>query len=402
MFSLPKPSAESGFSVVVYAMIALATATFVLARHEDLPQWRFIGTLVSLGALAVLYSLPDDTSRNRNQNLRLRPVLLLLASGGLVLFINGLGLQSGLSFLPFLLFLVVGHAFTNFPIAFAITVSGGLLLLWMIGLNIVYQTPVAEVIASGASVLVGMVFTAMFSLLTTLYREESARTSQLLRELQQTYDALSAAQEQQKSFAAAEERVQIARDIHDGLGHHLTALNVQLQAAAKLLERDPERAAQAINTCREVAQAALREVRFSVASLRRTPLDGTSLDEATSALVQEFGKVSPLNTSFNVNGKPIPLTPAAALTLYRTAQEGLTNAQKYSDGTTATVTLTYAPTGVSMAVANDGPVVTTTGEGFGLIGLRERATQLNGTLHADPQPRGGFLLTLNLPLHSIQ
>jgi len=397
MLTLPKPSSESGFPVVVYAMIALATATFVLNPHEELPQWRFIGTLLALAALAVIYALPDHSDRDRTKNLRPLPLLVLLAVAVLVLLINVLGLHGGVTFLPFLLFLVVGHAFTNIPVPYALFYSGAVLTAWMVWL---YQAgnSLETVIANGASVSVGMIFTAIFSLLTTLYREESARTSLLLTELQQTHEALNVAQEQQKSLAAAEERVQIAREIHDGLGHHLTALNVQLQAAAKLLERDPERAAQAVNTCRDVAQAALQEVRYSVASLRRTPLDGTSLDVAIAKLVEDFAKVSPLRVTFAQTGTPPALPSAAALTLYRAAQEGLTNAQKYSGGSSAHVQLTFAGDGTAVRVTNDGPPVTTTGEGFGLIGLRERATQLNGTLHASPQPTGGFVVELTLPL----
>jgi signal transduction histidine kinase len=398
MFSLPRPSSESGFTFVVYAMIALATATFVLNPHEQLPQWRFVGTLLALGALAVLYAVPDENSRDRTKNLRPRPLALLGLAALLVLLINGLGLHSGFTFLPFLLFLVVGHVFTNFPLPFAIVYSISVLAGWLGLLYFNSGVGGEELIANGASILVGMIFTAIFSLLTTLYREESARTSTLLVELRQAHVALQEAQNQQKALAVAQERVYLAHEIHDGLGHHLTVLNVQLQAAAKLLERDPERAAQAITACRDVAQAALREVRYSVASLRRTPLDGTSLDEATATLVADFAKLSPLQVTFTQTGTSDELVPAAALTLYRAAQEGLTNAQKYSGGTSAHVQLTFTPHNALMRVTNDGPVVTATGEGFGLVGLRERAIQLNGSLHAAPQPNGGFLLELTLPI----
>lgn len=398
MVSLPTRSSESAFAIVVYAMIALATVTFVLTPHEELPQWRFIGTLLALATLAVVYALPDSTSKERHRNLRPRPLLSVLIAAGLVLLINGLGLHSGFTFLPFLLFLVVGHLFTNFPIPYAVSFSIALLGAWLAVLYFNFDNPIEDLIANAASISVGMIFTAMFSLLTTLYREESARTAGLLAELRRAHAALQEAQAQQHALAVAQERVYLAHEIHDGLGHHLTALNVQLQAAAKLLERDPDRAAQAIDTCREVAQAALREVRYSVASLRRTPLDGTSLDVATTTLVADFAKVSPLRVTFTQSGTSDHLASAAALTLYRAAQEGLTNAQKYSHGTAVQVDLRFTDTTAAVRVTNDGPVVTTTGEGFGLVGLRERASHLNGTLHATPQSTGGFLLELTLPI----
>jgi signal transduction histidine kinase len=107
----------------------------------------------------------------------------------------------------------------------------------------------------------GLLFTATFSVVVMRYAEQKAHAEALLRELQVANAELAAAREREKELAVAGERLRLARDIHDGLGHHLTALNVQLQAAAKLVGRDPDRAASAIAICREEAQAALDEVR---------------------------------------------------------------------------------------------------------------------------------------------
>ncbi|NDJ35063.1 MAG: sensor histidine kinase [Chloroflexi bacterium] len=247
------------------------------------------------------------------------------------------------------------------------------------------------------SFAIGLVFVITLTISLRASQKKQHRVEQLLNELQQ-------AQEREKELAAAAERVHLAREIHDGLGHHLTALNIQLQAAAKLIERDPSRARSVIDVCLAEAQAAMQEVRRSVAVMRRTPLDGRSLDEAVARLVADFNAHSQLESTLRVHGSVLPLDTRAALTLYRAAQEGLTNAQKYGHGAASvTVDLFYHPGRVHLQVANDGDPVeesgrpSSNGSGFGLAGLRERATHLGGTLSAGPREGGGFILEMSLP-----
>jgi signal transduction histidine kinase len=227
------------------------------------------------------------------------------------------------------------------------------------------------------------------------------RAEALAAELRATNLALREARERERELAAAEERVRLAHDIHDGLGHHLTVLNVQLQAADKLITRDPERAAAAIALSRAEAQAALAEVRRSVAAMRRAPLDGQTLPEAMAALVRDFDRASPLETTFTLDGAPLTLGPAATMTLYRTAQEGLTNTQKHAAATTVQVLLRYRPDEVQVRVQDNGQGAPTPGDsagGFGLVGLRERVERLNGTLSAGPEAENdGFVLEVILP-----
>lgn len=153
-------------------------------------------------------------------------------------------------------------------------------------------------------------------------------------------------------------------------------LNVQRQAADKLIARDPERAA-AIALCRSEAQAALSEVRRSVAAMRRAPLDGQALPEAIAALVRDFNAASPLDV-----------------------QEGLTNTQKHAAAATVRVVLIYGAVEVRVQVCDDGQgaLAVSSSAGFGLIGLRERVERLHGTFSAGLGPDGGFVLAVALPV----
>jgi signal transduction histidine kinase len=137
-----------------------------------------------------------------------------------------------------------------------------------------------------------------------------------------------------------------------------------------------------------------------VAALRQSPLDGRSLRAALEKLTSDFAQAAALQTSFGQQGQAVPLPAAAAMTVYRAAQEGLTNVQKHAAHVTAvTVMLTYTEADVRLTVQDNGTTAALPheGSGFGLAGLQERADQLGGTLRAAPQSPQGFVLELRLP-----
>lgn len=382
--------------IVAHIMILPTLVSFVISSH-GLPAWRYYGTILALSGLIVLNSLPGRERRIVDRGAPGSWTFLLLSAA---LFLASFWLSDTPSFIPFVLFLLVGQGVWSQRLPLALIYTAGLTGAFLA--IIALESTWAIALDALGSIIPGILFTLIFTLLTTRYGEQTDRAEALLSQLKEANIELQAAREREKTLAVAEERVRLARDIHDGLGHHLTVLNVQLQAADKLVRRDPERAAQAIGICREVAQAALDEVRQSVAALRRTPLDGRSLDEALAALVKDFDHRSPLVASFEQRGAPADLTPAAAQTLFRAAQEGLTNVQKHAEAANVAVVLSYDAGSASLSVLDDGRG--TSGQaadeqagGFGLVALRERAEQLGGALRAEPRPEGGFLLELAVP-----
>jgi signal transduction histidine kinase len=388
------PSGVATMMFASYAMVLVSLVAFFLNQRDLPPTQFYLGVL----ALAVMFALQVVLVDLEERLGELRAsVLHLLATGALWLLVTWLTLGSGnYSFVPFLLFMLVAQAFVVFSAQGAALYSlallaGFCLMLWLHGATL---TEIGESLLSMSS---GLVFVVVFSTVLKLYRGQTERAEALLAQLTAANAELEAARRRDKDLAAAEERVRLARDIHDGLGHHLTALHVQLQAAARLIDRDPARAAAAIATSREVAQAALDEVRQSVAILRRAPLDGRSLPEALITLSAEFGHRADVQADLQLLGEPIELAPAVAQTLYRAAQEGLTNARKHGAARSIHLTLAYAPGTVSLTVTDDGAASGEAGAGFGLAGLRERAEQLDGKLTAGPRPGGGYTLTIEIP-----
>ncbi|WP_322495238.1 histidine kinase dimerization/phosphoacceptor domain-containing protein, partial [Chloroflexus sp.] len=173
--------------------------------------------------------------------------------------VNYVGLDAGWTFLPFLLFVIASQAVIGLGVWRGLGISLLLYLGWS-GVLWLRDAALEYLLAQTSSILFGLIFTLVFSVVLARLADQMARAERLAAELRAANAALAAARERAVALAAAEERVQLAREIHDGLGHHLTALNGQLQAAARLLDRDPERAAQALALCREEAQAALAEV----------------------------------------------------------------------------------------------------------------------------------------------
>jgi signal transduction histidine kinase len=393
------PGGAEAMLFAAYAMILAGLVIFVLNQRDLLPARFYLGILALAGMFALHMVLVD--LEIRMGELR-AGIVHLVVNGALWLFLSWLALDSsGFSFVPFLLFMLVGQAIVVLPAWGALLYSLVLLgsfsaLLWQRGFS------PGEIGARHLSLITGMIFVVVFSTVLKLYRAQTERAEALLAQLTDANIELEAARRRDKELAVAEERVRLARDIHDGLGHHLTTLNVQLQGAARLIERDPARAAAAIATSREVAQAALDEVRQSVAVMRRTPLDGRSLPEALATLATEFGHRADVQTGVAVVGEPAELPPAAAQTLYRAAQEGLTNAHKHGSARSVQLTLAYSLGAVALTVADDGAALGAAGAGFGLAGLRERAEQLGGSLSAGPLANEGYALTIELPVGVVR
>lgn len=393
------PGGSGALMIAAYASILTALISFILGQR-DLPAPLYYTTILLLSGMFVLHMFwPDLTIRLGHRraawtHLSLNGAIFLAAS------YVGFG-GSFFSFLPFLIFMLCAEAVVDLPRRSALAYCAALFGGWLATMALRDFSPEA-MLGNGISVGLGLIFSTLFAGVLKQAQDERARAEGLLSELRAANAALEAARGRERELAAAEERVRLARDIHDGLGHHLTVLNVQLQAAAKLVERDPERAANAIALCREEAQAALEEVRQSVAVMRRSPLDGRSLPEAIAALVHDFGRASPLRANFALHGEARQLDPIAAMTLYRAAQEGLTNAQKHAAATTVEVALEFRPSQARLRVADNGSgaggSAAGVSGGFGLAGLRERAERLGGRLSAGPAPEGGFRLEIELPV----
>jgi signal transduction histidine kinase len=202
-----------------------------------------------------------------------------------------------------------------------------------------------------------------------------------------------------------QERIRIARDLHDSVGHHIALINAQAAMAARVFDTQPDAARAALAHITAESRAALDDTRATVGLLRQ-PDDPAAPTEpppglsTVGDLVDRF-KRSGMSVDLTVDGDPCPVPTGVDLAAYRVVQESLTNASKHSAGAATRVRIDYAPDAVTVLVDNDrsnaaAPVVD--GDGHGLMGMRERAAAAGGHLTAGRRADGGYQVRAVLPL----
>lgn len=274
----------------------------------------------------------------------------------------------------FLLLVIVGQSVRALP-AWGTLLIGAPLPLLHLGM----AWP--DVLRESATFLVAMLF---------IIRAERARAA-----LGRANRALRAYASQREELATAHERNRIAREIHDGLGHYLTTIHMQIQAARGVSATDSARADQILAKAQQLAHEALGDVRRSVAALRAERQQ--PLPAALAELVDSSGGDGPAAT-LAVLGDARPLEPREEQALYRAAQEGLTNARKHAQAAHIALTLDFSDAAVvRLTVADDGRGASATDGGFGLIGLRERVQLAGGSLTLQTRPGAGLALIVEVP-----
>ena len=230
-----------------------------------------------------------------------------------------------------------------------------------------------------------------------------------LQALADRADQLARERDAREAIAAAEERARIAREIHDIVSHSLGTMVVMADGAAQTVASSPEQAGHAMERVRDTGRDAMGEMRRMLDVLRddssasRSPQPGLNrLDR----LVDETRQTG-LRVDLHIEGEPVALPAGLDLAAYRIVQESLTNARKHGGPllSVVTVTLSYAPTELSLRIVDDGsPAATGSAAevpwttGHGLVGMRERASAYGGSLEAGPGPGGGFEVRAFLPI----
>lgn len=292
----------------------------------------------------------------------------------------------------------VAHSVILLPRAGIATVA--LVVMAMLALNVLAQQGPRFVLSASIAFSFAVFFTLIFTVLAVSAERSRHKIQRLADELASANRKLREYAVEAEELAATRERNRLAREIHDSLGHYLTVVNVQIEAARAMHERDSARSRAALDKAQSLTQQGLQEIRRSVAALRALPLENQSLPAALGHIVEE-SRAAGLEVTFELLGAPRKIAPAAELTLYRAAQEGLTNVRKHATTATASVRLSFDhPAIVSLSVSDKGAgtaALDIGSHGFGLIGLRERAQLLGGRFQVETAPGNGFTLRVEVP-----
>ncbi|MFI8202148.1 sensor histidine kinase [Streptomyces sp. NPDC085937] len=216
--------------------------------------------------------------------------------------------------------------------------------------------------------------------------------------------------------ATAAERARIARELHDVVTHHVTAMVVQSDAAQFLLTSAPDRAADSLTAVSDTGRRALTELRYLLGVLEATgEAASTDLERADRAPAR--GRLEDLVEQARRSGQPVEFDEAGErrpggvdveLAAYRVVQEALTNAMKYAAGQATRISLRHGDEHLGIEVTTDGPVSAPVRRepgpagGRGLAGLRARVRMLGGELNAGPRPEGGFEVRATIPSRPVQ
>ncbi|WP_395749186.1 sensor histidine kinase [Prosthecobacter sp.] len=248
----------------------------------------------------------------------------------------------------------------------------------------------------------GQISTSVFimgcSFAMTQASRQRMNTARLAAELRSANARLELQADQAAVLAVEQERNRLARDIHDSVGHSLTVVGAQLEAAEALLSHNSSRALESIQKAQRASREGLAEIRRSVFSLRAIPQDQRTLAESLTSLITSAERPG-LKLALQQSGKSRSLPSLVEISLYRCAQEGITNACRHAGASEITVHLDFtAHTHVVLSVADNGRGFSQIPESsHGLKGLRERATLLNGEFFAGTGQRGGGCCRMMIP-----
>ena len=251
---------------------------------------------------------------------------------------------------------------------------------------------------------IGLVLVITIARVVNKEKASRARAEELLAELEVSHQQLKDYAGQVAELATTRERNRLARDIHDSLGHYLTVINVQLEKALAIRDKKPREAEQAVSDAKQLASEALQDVRRSVSALRATdelPEFIPSLTELVERVRNDYCSVE-----LHVEGSEDNFSKPGLLTLYRAAQEGLTNIQKHAGASHAWIELHFGEQEATLSLRDNGrgfdPLRQQPGRegGYGLQGLQERLELVGGSLKIESAPGAGTSLQASVPKNS--
>ncbi|WP_330230602.1 histidine kinase [Nocardia sp. NBC_00508] len=315
---------------------------------------------------------------------RRAPVTVLAVTGVCVLGYQAIGFE-----VPAIAFLVAVYA----------TVRVGHRLVAAAGSVLMVLTLPFAMLVSHPQWPVDEAFTQARGALQLAWLVAAAAAGEALRQAERRADEAERTREETARCRADEERLHIARELHDSLTHQISVIKVQSEAAVHVARRKGEEVPTALLVIRDAGREAARELRATLEALRddrATPRPG--LDHVRELV--ERARTTGLDATLTIEGQRLDLPAAVERTVYRIIQESLTNISRHAVAATAAIRIDYQPDALVVQVDDDGTAEpdTVAVHGVGLLGMRERVTALGGRLQAAPRTAGGFSVRAELPV----
>lgn len=388
-----RPFVETGTSAnLAFAIVVMASYLSIFSSYQP-ASFNILAWLILLGIayLTIGVYAYSYISRLQTTTSIIYYFLTQFILGGIIVY-----LSNGNGFNPLILLPLGGQSVLLLR-GFWMYVPAGLstvvYTLAVYGYSHNWDTAISSLPVFLAGLFFIMIFTQM------AIGEEKARNevTRLIGDLESANSRLREFAIQVEDLTIIKERNRLAREIHDGLGHYLTTIHMQIQAAIAILKRDPKTAFETLEKAQILSQEALQEVRRSVSALRSTEEDGLTLRIRIEKLFAE-GQSSGIQTSLDILGNPRELDSKTSVTLFRAAQESFSNTRKHAAAKRFSITLDFQETkSVRMTIQDDGQGADNLTGGFGLIGLQERLTLIDGSCEIYTTKGEGFTLQIMVP-----
>lgn len=377
---------------MAFALVVLAALFSTFSHVSEISAlWMITIILLGIGYIAVgVYGYAHIANRNHFWE-KIAYFLLQIILGNAILFLGGATGFNAMILLP-----LVGQS--------AVVLEEN----WRFLINGLVAVSYALVLRGYAghwdSVLTNLPLFIAAQIFILIFVRMAVSEDQAKREIQQLAEHLTEANQQLRQYAAQveelaieRERNRVAREIHDGIGHHLTALNMQIKAAQVILPTDANRCMELLQNAEKITQQALLDVRQSVAAIRESPADTSSVLNQIPKIIEE-AQTAGLVTEFKLVGHPRNLPPEMNLTLLRVAQESISNTLKHAQATMYSFLIDFTNDHeVFVKAWDDGIGSEDIRGGFGLIGMRERVNLLDGIIQIHSEKGKGFGIEIRLP-----
>jgi len=254
-----------------------------------------------------------------------------------------------------------------------------------------------DIVSSVIYLTAGQIFVLVFTRMAVDEANNRLKVEALVKDLEAANRQLIEYASQIEELAITKERNRMAREIHDGLGHYLTTIYMQLQAAQALIKINSGDVSKILASAETLAQDALTDVRSSVTDLRETSEGIVSINFRLQKIVESLRETG-IEFHLDTKGTPFQLSSQTEITLYRAAQEGINNSIRHGRSKNIWITLDYT-TGdhVVLSIKDDGLGMGMIVPGFGLTGIRERVEMIGGKVLFQSKSGEGFFLMVKVP-----
>jgi signal transduction histidine kinase len=359
------------FSIVVFASYFSTFSTLQSTSTNEILLFIVLGiSYLTLGVYGFSYCQKHPGKQVKGLYFFIQIIL-----GSSIIYLEKGSGYNGLLLLP-----LVGHS-VLLLVGLNVYLVNILLTVSYLLSNYLFLNSWSDVMTGFPIFFAGQVFIIVF--IQMALDEERARieVEKLINELAEANQTLRDYSKKVEELTLTRERNRLAREIHDGLGHALTTINMQIQAAKAIRKVNSQEADNILDSAQKLTRTAIIDVRNSVSSLRTTDISSIPIEDRIRDLV-ESARVFNLDSSFTLVGNPKPLTPAIDLVIFRSAQEGINNTCKHAKAAHLWVSLIFdnEQAVIRLIIKDDGIGLSSQEGGFGITGMRERAHLVDGEL----------------------